>query len=262
MQAAKLLKSWRPVTKHLYKSFNLRIPFYGYITISITPHIVRNVLIAGFIWKYGYLDIAYFIHIFREFIKSYFRKSLPKTGISEIERTVCLTDINHGIHMNNLSYFKYAETAQNDLIVRCFKNDTEFKKKYSTALVATTSRFRKQLLFNQSYVLKSKIIYWTKVDIYMEHNFINKQNGFLHATMYTKYKLLHRKTGKSVKIETLKEDRDGLYMLDWYSMTDEQYGNKYICRNQHDISQSLKSWIDYIQYNSNEKAQYSTSAAQ
>ena len=214
--------------------------------------------------RYGIINIRYVFNFGLMFAENAFtkRKKIPLTGSSDVLYRVSLTDIDYLLHMNNTAYLKYAEFAQGHWgldadILRKFKPHN-----MSSLTSALSCRYRRQLTFNQKFLIRTKIIYWNETKAIFKQSFINPQNNFLHCVVYREMIITDSKTGKKYDIETQRKrlknknnddtDRVGLYALDFYdeldnSTRDGGNGNEsdlYHCRNE--VPESIKCWMESI----------------
>ncbi|KAL3266587.1 hypothetical protein HHI36_010751 [Cryptolaemus montrouzieri] len=105
------------------------------------------------------------------------------TSNENITKGICLTtDIDTLLtHMNNSRFLRELDFAKIDFFERTGLFRLLRKYNGTIAVGATTVRYRRLIKLFQLYKIRSKIIYWDNLSIYIEHRFIASSDDFVSA---------------------------------------------------------------------------------
>lgn len=93
-------------------------------------------------------------------------------------------------HMNNSRYLRELDFARVDFYERTGLYKTIVDLGGSIVQGAATIRYRRFIKPFSRFTVTSKIIYWDEQSIYMEHRFIGKSDGFVHAIAICKQRVI------------------------------------------------------------------------
>lgn len=154
-----------------------------------------SVLLAVFaliLLIYLLTELHYFLRTLVCYLHSKFIKKKLDILDTAMYSSVCLTtDVDILLfHMNNARYLREVDFARTD-----FYNRTHLWQKIREhgGLVyqgATSIRYRRFIKLFALYHVTSRIVYWDKTSIYMEHRFITKCDNFVRAIVYGKQKVV------------------------------------------------------------------------
>lgn len=106
---------------------------------------------------------------------------------------ICLTtDIDTLItHMNNARYIRELDFARVDFYERTGLYKTILSKGGGIVQGAATIRYRRFIKPFSRYEITSKILYWDQQTIFFEHQFIGKSDGFIHAIILCRQRVIN-----------------------------------------------------------------------
>ncbi len=101
-------------------------------------------------------------------------KLVPPSGASTLNFRVWPHDLDTNLHMNNGRYLTLMDLGRIDLILRGGMWKIIAKNRWQPILSGAIIRYRRELKPFQSFMLQSRIVYWSDKNFVMEQVFLAK----------------------------------------------------------------------------------------
>ncbi|XP_055608296.1 protein THEM6 [Uranotaenia lowii] len=145
--------------------------------------LVLGIVLGVVVALYAFFELHYFLRMCLCVIAARFVKKRIYILETTVVTGLCLTnDIDTLLyHMNNARYLREIDFARVDFYERTHLYRTIRAKGGSVVQGATTIRYRRFIRPFTRFRISSKIVYWDKQSIFMEHRFLGCQDGFVHC---------------------------------------------------------------------------------
>ncbi|XP_050544332.1 protein THEM6-like [Daktulosphaira vitifoliae] len=136
-------------------------------------------------------DVAYFIRAMVSYVLGCWLKKRLRVTDTAVYSSMCsTTDVDIYLnHMNNARYLREVDFARIEFCLRTgIWQEVRCRGGYMFT-IANNIRYRKFVGICNSYVIRTRIVYWDDVSIFFEHRFVSKSDGFVRAIMHNRQRL-------------------------------------------------------------------------
>ncbi|XP_044254068.1 protein THEM6-like [Tribolium madens] len=153
-------------------------------------YILFGVLIL-ILFLYSFLEIHYFLRASLCVLLAKMSRKKVHLLSETVINGICLTnDIDSMLtHMNNARFLRELDFAKIDFYERTGLYKCIKKHGGGLVLGASTIRYRRFIKLFQRYQITTKVKYWDKDSIYMEHRFLTPSDNFINAIVLCRTRL-------------------------------------------------------------------------
>jgi len=139
------------------------------------------------------LDATHFLRIaLQDLIWTTLGKRVSITHEDQVVYRCWPVDVDRNGHMNNAKYLRVLNYARRNFWMCNGMWDFVRSRspKANMVVTASTIRYRKEIRCYDQYAVVTRLLHWSKVNMYLEHRFESLTDRFVYAVCFVKYRVI------------------------------------------------------------------------